>query len=292
MDQRGIVGAPDGCRQPRRGVSINRGRATRANVMRRQTGLECARPGRPRERSKAAFGVCSLVGAWVFAGCADSGAPGAGAVGGAAGSTSAPCETPACSAPPESPPALPPGAPDVPVTVPSGGEEQPPAIGGIAQATDGGLSAVPALDAGAPVLDRCDVGVLDPARPPRALELRGNLGAHDPVIIAADGAFRYFSTGDGISVKTSPDLLQWTQQPEVFPVTPAWFSERVPAYAPRNIWAPDISFFGGQYHLYYSVSSFGSNRSCIGHATRASLATGQWLDREAVFCSNPPGRWR
>lgn len=145
-------------------------------------------------------------------------------------------------------------------------------------------------DASVAGLDRCDVGVLDPNNPPRALTLGGNLGAHDPVILAAEGQYHYFSTGNGISVKTSPDLLEWTQQPDVFPTTPAWFQELVPAYMPRNIWAPDISHFGGQYHLYYSVSSFGSNRSCIGHATRAALNEGSWTDHEAIFCSNQPGQ--
>jgi arabinan endo-1,5-alpha-L-arabinosidase len=152
-------------------------------------------------------------------------------------------------------------------------------------ATDAGSLA----DAGSAALDRCDVGVLDPNDPPQALTLSGNLGAHDPVIIAAEGQYHYFSTGNGISVKTSPDLLRWTQQPDIFPSTPAWFQQLVPDYEPRNIWAPDISYFGGQYHLYYSVSSFGSNRSCIGHATRATLSEGNWTDQEAVFCSNQPG---
>lgn len=137
--------------------------------------------------------------------------------------------------------------------------------------------------------DRCAVGVLDPATPPRVLELRGDLGAHDPVVIASGDLYHYFSTGDGIATKTSSDLLTWTQRAEVFPVTPAWFRESVPAYEPRNIWAPDIAFFGGQYHLYYSVSSFGSNRSCIGHATRESLDAGSWTDHEAMFCSNVAG---
>jgi arabinan endo-1,5-alpha-L-arabinosidase len=145
-------------------------------------------------------------------------------------------------------------------------------------------------DAASPALDRCEVGVFDPDNPPRALTLSGNLGAHDPVIIAAEGQYHYFSTGNGISVKTSPDLLRWTQRADVFPATPAWFEQLVPAYAPRNIWAPDISYFGGQYHLYYSVSSFGSNRSCIGHATRASLTEGDWTDHENAFCSNQPGQ--
>lgn len=137
--------------------------------------------------------------------------------------------------------------------------------------------------------DRCDVGVFDPNRPPQTLALTGNLGAHDPVIIAAHGRYYYFSTGDGIAAKTSPDLLQWTQQPEVFPSTPTWFNRQVPDYQPRNIWAPDISYFGGQYHLYYSVSSFGDNRSCIGHATRPALDQGAWTDHEDVVCSNLPG---
>jgi arabinan endo-1,5-alpha-L-arabinosidase len=141
-----------------------------------------------------------------------------------------------------------------------------------------------------PLGDRCDVGVYDPEAPPQTLALSGSLGAHDPVIVAAGGRYHYFSTGNGISVKSSPDLLSWTQEAAVFPTTPAWFQTLVPAYAPRSIWAPDVSYFGGQYHLYYSVSSFGSNRSCIGHATRADLDTGSWTDHEAMFCSNQPGQ--
>jgi arabinan endo-1,5-alpha-L-arabinosidase len=156
--------------------------------------------------------------------------------------------------------------------------------------SDAGAVDASAGDASATRLDRCDVGIFDPSRPPASLTLRGNLGAHDPVIIAAAGRYYYFSTGDGIAAKTSLDLLDWAQQPDVFATTPGWFIRSVPEYAPRNIWAPDISYFGGQYHLYYSVSSFGSNRSCIGHATRAALDAGEWTDHEAVFCSNPPGQ--
>jgi arabinan endo-1,5-alpha-L-arabinosidase len=52
------------------------------------------------------------------------------------------------------------------------------------------------------------------------------------------------------------------------------------------LWAPDLSFFGGQYHLYYSVSTFGSNASCIGHATRASMSSGSFRDQGSVVCSN------
>jgi len=53
-----------------------------------------------------------------------------------------------------------------------------------------------------------------------------------------------------------------------------------------NLWAPDIAFFGGMYHLYYAASTFGSNKSCIGHATKADIATGSWADQGTVICSN------
>ena len=53
-----------------------------------------------------------------------------------------------------------------------------------------------------------------------------------------------------------------------------------------NLWAPDISYFGGVYHLYYAASTFGKNVSCIGQATRAALDSGSWADQGMVLCSN------
>jgi arabinan endo-1,5-alpha-L-arabinosidase len=173
------------------------------------------------------------------------------------------------------------GPPDLPGL--GGGEAT--GNGGGRREPDGGAMAQP--DAAIVGNDRCDVGVADPSRPPATLALSGSLGAHDPVIIAANAQYYSFATGNGIAAKVSPDLLAWQQQPAVFAETPAWFQESVPAYALRSVWAPDVSFFGGLYHLYYSVSSFGSNGSCIGHATRAALGSGAWEDRGPVFCSVP-----
>jgi arabinan endo-1,5-alpha-L-arabinosidase len=48
----------------------------------------------------------------------------------------------------------------------------------------------------------------------------------------------------------------------------------------QDVWAPDASFFGGIWHLYYAISTFGSSRSAIG------LATNTTLDR-----SNPAYAW-
>lgn len=135
--------------------------------------------------------------------------------------------------------------------------------------------------------DRCDVAVFNPSSPPRALPVTGNLGTHDPALIQAHGQYYLFQTGRGIGAKTSTDLINWRAVPTVFSSNPAWIAQQVPGAT--DLWAPDISYFGGQYHLYYSASTFGSNRSCIGHATRTALNAGSWTDRGAVICSNPPG---
>jgi arabinan endo-1,5-alpha-L-arabinosidase len=138
----------------------------------------------------------------------------------------------------------------------------------------------------APVDDRCELGNLDPAKPPQLLDLTGNLGVHDPMILRADGKLYLFATGNNIAAKTSSDSLSWQSAPDVFSngTRPAWLADQVPGVS--NLWAPDASFFGGQYHLYYSASTFGSNHSCIGHLTRASMVDGGWIDRGAVICSN------
>ena len=120
--------------------------------------------------------------------------------------------------------------------------------------------------------------------PPQPLMLSGNLGTHDPVVIAADGRYYLFHTGRGIPSKTSQDLKTWSAAPAVFGSNPSWIAQRVPGAT--DLWAPDISFWGGVYHLYYSASTFGSNHSCIGHATRAKLNEGSWADQGPVICSN------
>jgi arabinan endo-1,5-alpha-L-arabinosidase len=133
--------------------------------------------------------------------------------------------------------------------------------------------------------DRCAVARLDAAKPPTAWSLAGDLGAHDPALIAQDGMFYLWQTGPRLPAKTSSDLRAWRGAGSAFgTANPAWIAKEVPGAT--DLWAPDVSFFGGQYHLYYSASTFGSNASCIGHATRASLTSGSWTDRGSVLCSN------
>lgn len=164
---------------------------------------------------------------------------------------------------------------------------------------DAGVDATPTRDAAqdasatpdasvspdAASMDRCNVAVHDPAKPPTVLTLSGNLGTHDPVVIEQDGTFYEFQTGPRVAAKTSSNLMSWQGAPSALGgANPAWIAREVPGAS--DLWAPDISFFNGQVHLYYSVSTFGSNSSCIGHATRASLSSGSFRDLGSVVCSN------
>ena len=54
-------------------------------------------------------------------------------------------------------------------------------------------------------------------------------------------------------------------------------------------WAPDVSYFDGLYHMYYAVSTFGSQVSAIGMATSPTINPSSfqydWTDHGAVIQS-------
>ncbi len=118
-------------------------------------------------------------------------------------------------------------------------------------------------------------------------------GVHDPCIAKENGAYYVFATARGIDIRQSDDLVHWRRIGQVFDSLPAWATAEIPAA--RNLWAPDISFFNGEYHLYYAVSTFGSNRSCIGLATNKTLdpkgAGYKWTDHGKVIESKKGDDW-
>lgn len=116
-------------------------------------------------------------------------------------------------------------------------------------------------------------------------QLTGDLTVHDPVIIREGDTYYVFSTvGKYIGIRTSKDLKTWTDAGAVFAEIPAWAKEAVPGT--EGIWAPDISYVNGEYRLYYSISTFGSNRSAIGLATSPTLGVkAKWKDRGLVVMS-------
>lgn len=123
--------------------------------------------------------------------------------------------------------------------------------------------------------------------PPKAVT---DVPIHDPVMFRQDGVYYIFATGPGIVVWSSRDMVSWTREKPVFASPPAWTVEAVPTFR-GNFWAPDISFFAGQYYLFYAVSAFGRNTSCIGVATNATLdpraPNFKWVDRAKVIQSIP-----
>ncbi len=113
---------------------------------------------------------------------------------------------------------------------------------------------------------------------------------HDPVIIKQDNTYYVFCTGWGISVFSSTDMKNWKTEKPVFAKGPQWAVDSIPEFK-GHIWAPDISRYNGEYYLYYSVSAFGKNTSCIGLATNKTLdpkdPNFKWVDHGKVIQSIP-----
>jgi arabinan endo-1,5-alpha-L-arabinosidase len=127
---------------------------------------------------------------------------------------------------------------------------------------------------------------------PLVFELEGDLRVHDPTIIREGDTYYVFSTGGGwrsgtIPIRCSKDLYNWTLCGHVFDKLPEWATKEIPGA--RGAWAPDISYYNGMYHLYYSISTFGKNNSAIGLVTNKTLDPNspdyKWVDQGLVVRS-------
>lgn len=138
------------------------------------------------------------------------------------------------------------------------------------------------------------LAVAIPSTAQQALNVYGETEyVHDPSIIKEGDTWYLFSTTaspkpDGeIPVHCSHDLLQWKRCGNVFDHIPDWIRRESPGT--KNLWAPDISFFNGEYHLYYAYSLFGKNTSGIALATNKTLDRNDplfhWEDRGLVLRS-------
>ncbi len=114
----------------------------------------------------------------------------------------------------------------------------------------------------------------------------GDYWAHDPSTMIRSGDRYYvYRTSQGIMAKWSTNKVNWTYGGQVFPSgPPAWTTSAVPGFT-GFFWAPDIAFFNGKYHLYYSCSSWGSQVSAIGLVTTTSLNPANWVDQGPVITS-------
>ena len=113
---------------------------------------------------------------------------------------------------------------------------------------------------------------------------------HDPAVVKDGRLYVLFATGVGIPTRTSKNLKTWSPERRVFASPPDWAGKTIPGFK-DHIWAPDVSRFGGKWHLYYAISTFGKNRSAIGHAMNETLDPEspryRWVDEGPVVQSTP-----
>jgi arabinan endo-1,5-alpha-L-arabinosidase len=135
---------------------------------------------------------------------------------------------------------------------------------------------------------RVNTLVFPPEETNRLVQL-GNrsIGVHDPsTIIKCKDEYWIFCTGNGIESWRSTNLVDWQRGQRVFTSIPSWRTNAVPANR-GHLWAPDVIHLSGQYHLYYSVSTFGVNVSALGLVTNPTLDPNDpayhWTDRGMVL---------
>ncbi len=93
---------------------------------------------------------------------------------------------------------------------------------------------------------------------------------HDPVLAKEGDTYYLFCTGRGVSRFSSKDLKKWDRMSPCFADIPESVTKAF-AQAQLHLWAPDIIYHNGLWHLTYSCSAFAKNTSVIGHATSPTL---------------------
>ncbi|MGA3350559.1 MAG: family 43 glycosylhydrolase [Candidatus Sulfotelmatobacter sp.] len=178
--------------------------------------------------------------------------------------------------------------------------------GGLTLATGGILAGTPTAagtfnftvevtdSSGATATDSLSV-VITVAGPLSNYEFTGDTSpVHDPSIIRQGSTYYVFSTdasssqGGFIPIRCSTDKIAWSGCGYVFTTLPSWISGAVPQAT--ELWAPDVSYFNNSYHVYYAVSSFGSNVSAIGLVTNTTLDSTDpnynWVDQGLILQSS------
>jgi arabinan endo-1,5-alpha-L-arabinosidase len=123
---------------------------------------------------------------------------------------------------------------------------------------------------------------------------------HDPSMIREGSTYYVFGSdwigqqsGNSLLIRCSQDEVNWTACGSVFTQIPPWIRRKVPGAT--SLWAPDISYFSGLYHVYYAGSTAGSQRSVIGLATNTTLDPSdpnyKWVDAGEVLESAPGGNF-
>lgn len=129
---------------------------------------------------------------------------------------------------------------------------------------------------------------------PQVVKVEGDVEyTHDPSIAKDGDTWYLFGTANGpvrkgeLPIRCSNDLHVWKMCGYVFDKIPEWITKESPQT--KELWAPDISYFNGEYHLYYAFSVFGKNTSGIALLTNKTLNAKSvdfhWVDRGLVLRS-------
>jgi len=130
---------------------------------------------------------------------------------------------------------------------------------------------------------------------PEVMRVSGDVEfVHDPSIAKDGDTWYVFGTANGpvrdgeLPIRCSQDLHTWKRCGSVFDKVPDWIKKESPKT--RELWAPDISYFGGEFHLYYAFSVFGKNTSGIALLTNKTLNPKSpdfhWVDHGLVLQSH------
>jgi arabinan endo-1,5-alpha-L-arabinosidase len=123
-------------------------------------------------------------------------------------------------------------------------------------------------------------------------QLKGDVSLiHDPTIIRQGSTYYVLSTDGGqtgnLPIFCSTDKINWSRCGQVFNSPPPEVLAVFPSLT--SLWAPDVSYFNGLYHVYYAASGFGGNHSLIGLATSPTMNPTDpnygWTDQGIVFSS-------
>ncbi|GAA5906130.1 hypothetical protein JCM8208_000642 [Rhodotorula glutinis] len=105
---------------------------------------------------------------------------------------------------------------------------------------------------------------------------------HDPSLVKTpNGTYILVGTGKAIPTFTSIDRLTWTNIGDAF--LEGAPKDALALAGNKDVWALDISFVDGTYILYYSTSTFGTQKSAIWLATSPTGLPGSWTNKGKVL---------
>ena len=110
-------------------------------------------------------------------------------------------------------------------------------------------------------------------------------GVLSPAVVQQGDIYYLFSSGSGIPVRRSDNLIHWEAAGQVFDSLANWTRTVIPEG--DSLSSPEVAYFNGRYHLYYSLMSPDNQVSAIGLATNVTLDSMDpayaWMDQGPVI---------